>query len=245
MGELDKRHFQIAMDAIDQIEKTTSAEGISQIVARAVSRFGYEYFCCLMPRNLASPTFESCVLIERWPPGWLDLYRRCDFQSCDPIVRHTRSQVRCTSWAEAPIPDDPVARSIMDIAASEFRLRAGISVPIHGINSYQAGISFAGFEIDDGQDAKSAVELIAIYAVNRISNFRIAAAPPPKKLLTPRQREILLWAAKGKSAWDTGKILGVTEDNVNKLISSAVVKLNAANRTHAVVEAISRREIEI
>jgi len=32
--------------------------------------------------------------------------------------------------------------------------------------------------------------------------------------LTPRQREVLLWASRGKSSWCIGKILGISENTV-------------------------------
>ncbi|MDB5502036.1 MAG: transcriptional regulator, LuxR family [Tardiphaga sp.] len=244
MSEPGKRHFQIAMDAIDELENTTSAGEAVDTVGRAVAHFGLEHFCCLMPRNSQRPTFDACVLMTRWPRDWFDLYRRSDFQQHDPIVRYTRTQLRATSWSEALVSNDRVGRSVMEIAAVDFGLRAGISVPIHGINNYQAGVSFAGLQIDASKDAKSAVELIAIYAFNRLNQFQVAAPARPK-VLTPRQREILSWTANGKTAWDTGQILGVSEDNVHKLIASAVARLEATNRTHAVVKAIRLKEIDL
>ena len=245
MAELARKHFQTAMDAIDRIESAPSADAVAGIVKSAVAVFGLEHFCCLTPRSSQYPTFDDCMLMHRWPEGWFEIYRKSGFHSHDPIVRHTRTQLRSTAWSEAPIPNDPVARTVMSVAAVDFGMRAGISVPIYGINSYQAGVSFAGLEIDESQDARSAIELIAIYSFNRFNNFRAAAAPAQAKLLTARQREILQWVANGKTAWDTGRILGVTPDSINKVVTNAITKLQAANRTHAVVEAIRRREIEI
>ncbi|CAN5233394.1 LuxR family transcriptional regulator [soil metagenome] len=245
MAELAKKHFQTAMDAIDRIESAPSADAVAGIVKSAVAVFGLEHFCCLTPRSSRYPTFEDCMLMNRWPSGWFEMYRRSDFHRHDPIIRHTRTQLRPTAWSEAPVSNDPIARTIMSVAAVDFGMRAGISVPIYGINSYQAGVSFAGLEIDESKDARSAIELIAIYSFNRCNNFRAAATPAPGRLLTARQREILTWVANGKTAWDTGQILGVTPDNINKVVITAINKLQASNRTHAVVEAIRRREIDI
>jgi LuxR family quorum sensing-dependent transcriptional regulator len=132
----------------------------------------------------------------------------------------------------------------MTIAATDFRMRHGIGIPIHSVNGYQAGISFAGYDIEQSADAKAAVELIAIYAFNKFTHLRIATAERPK-ILTPRQREILSWTAIGKTAWDIAQILGISEDTVNKQVGSAIVRLSASNRTHAVVEAIRRKEIDL
>src|ERR1043166_8798979 len=67
----------------------------------------------------------------------------------------------------------------------------------------------------------------------------------PRRELTLREREVLQWIAAGKSSWDVSVILGISERTVNWLISRAGRKLNAVNRTHAVVNAIRAGQIYI
>jgi LuxR family quorum sensing-dependent transcriptional regulator len=244
MGELDNRHFRQAMDAIERLDKAASESEVADIVSLAVAPFGLEYFCGGVPPSFKRQNFEACVMLRRWPQGWAEQYQRSNFHRHDPVVKHIHKQLRSSHWSDVPIPDDPTAQSIMQIAADDFRLRAGLMVPILGFDGYQAGISFAGSDIDASANAKSAVELIAIYAFNRLNYFRSAVAGPDK-ILTTRQKEVLTWAASGKSAWDTSRILGVSESNVNKLLASAIIRLQAANKTHAVVEAIRRKEIDM
>ena len=62
--------------------------------------------------------------------------------------------------------------------------------------------------------------------------------------LSPREREVLTWAARGKSAWETATILGITSRTVDKHIQTAFRKLGATNRTHAVAIALRERLIE-
>ena len=52
--------------------------------------------------------------------------------------------------------------------------------------------------------------------------------------LSPRQWEVLMWAAKGKTYWETGQILGITHGSIHSHISSLKMKLNAVNIAHAV-----------
>lgn len=61
--------------------------------------------------------------------------------------------------------------------------------------------------------------------------------------LTPREADCLLWAAEGKSDLDIAIILGISRSTVLKHLRSACDKLDAANRTHAVVKAMRRRLI--
>lgn len=55
--------------------------------------------------------------------------------------------------------------------------------------------------------------------------------------LTPREAEALLWVAQGKTAWEAGTILGITETTTNAHIASAAAKLRASNRAHLIIRA--------
>jgi DNA-binding CsgD family transcriptional regulator len=63
--------------------------------------------------------------------------------------------------------------------------------------------------------------------------------------LTPREREVLTWAARGKSARETAKILHITKRTVDEHVHGAVRKLGAANRTQAVALAFLGRIIDV
>lgn len=52
--------------------------------------------------------------------------------------------------------------------------------------------------------------------------------------LTRREAQVLLWIAEGKTAWETGLILGVSESTVTAHAKSAMLKLDAATRPHLV-----------
>jgi LuxR family quorum sensing-dependent transcriptional regulator len=64
-------------------------------------------------------------------------------------------------------------------------------------------------------------------------------------LLTTREAEVLAWVARGKSAWETGEILRITKRTVDEHVRTAVRKMGAANRTHAVALALVNGLIKI
>jgi LuxR family quorum sensing-dependent transcriptional regulator len=70
-------------------------------------------------------------------------------------------------------------------------------------------------------------------------------SPAKRRLLTPREREVLAWVARGKSAWEIGEILDIAKRTVDEHVQSAVRKLGAVNRTHAVALAIRDHLVEI
>lgn len=55
--------------------------------------------------------------------------------------------------------------------------------------------------------------------------------------LTPRQIECLIWAEQGKSARDTGEILGISKRTVEKHLEQAYEVLGVRTRIQAVVRA--------
>lgn len=56
-------------------------------------------------------------------------------------------------------------------------------------------------------------------------------------VLSPRQLECLAWAEKGKSARDTGQILGISQRTVEKHLEQAYEALGVRTRIQAVVRA--------
>lgn len=54
-------------------------------------------------------------------------------------------------------------------------------------------------------------------------------------LLTPRETEILSWLYLGKTNWEIGQIIGISEKTVKNNLYAIYQKLNVANRTQALV----------
>jgi LuxR family quorum sensing-dependent transcriptional regulator len=72
-------------------------------------------------------------------------------------------------------------------------------------------------------------------SINPLANPTVAIT---ETALSTREREVLQWAAEGKTEWEIGTILGLSEHTADKFIRSARSKLNAENRTHAVARAM-------
>jgi len=60
------------------------------------------------------------------------------------------------------------------------------------------------------------------------------------KLLTNREQEILKWAVRGKTSWEIGRILSISERTVKFHFKNTYEKLNVVNRSQAVAKAVSQ-----
>lgn len=68
----------------------------------------------------------------------------------------------------------------------------------------------------------------------------VTSVPRP---LSPREREVLTYAAAGATDVVIGKILFITVPSVRTHVENAMRKLNAKNKTQAVAQAIRNGEI--
>jgi DNA-binding CsgD family transcriptional regulator len=66
-----------------------------------------------------------------------------------------------------------------------------------------------------------------------------------KDNLTDREREVLTWVARGKTAWEIATILHLSRRTVEWYITQARIKLNAATVTQTIVEAMKKGQISL
>ncbi|HEY0329053.1 MAG TPA: LuxR family transcriptional regulator [Rhodopseudomonas sp.] len=239
------RHFDRALASIERFRTTTSPQALVDAVRDAAAAYGYQSFVIAAAPKLACKDFDKLVLLRHWPEAWFGQYLHDGYHKHDPIAAYARHQTRAFRWSDAPWDkSDKTTAALMDCAARDYGMRHGFCVPIYGMRGYEAAISFGGCEIDASPSAAAAMELIAIYAMNQLMTMRESAARQ-QTMLSPREREVVSWAAVGKTAWDTARILAISTDTVNKHMASAMRKLDACTKTQAVVESIRRGEIEL
>lgn len=64
-----------------------------------------------------------------------------------------------------------------------------------------------------------------------------------KTRLTSREKEVLLWVAQGKTAWETSVILNISRTTVISHLRNSRAKLDTTNIAQTIVEAMRRSEI--
>ena len=80
---------------------------------------------------------------------------------------------------------------------------------------------------------------------------RLAATLAPRsgvatrQRLSKREREVLLWCVQGKTSWEIGRILGITERTVNFHIYQAADRLGTRGRHATCLQALIRGLLEV
>jgi DNA-binding CsgD family transcriptional regulator len=61
-----------------------------------------------------------------------------------------------------------------------------------------------------------------------------------ERALSARELEVLRWASDGKTAWETGNILSISEHTVNKHLAAVAVKLGCVGKAQAIARAFQQ-----
>ncbi|MCR2833295.1 helix-turn-helix transcriptional regulator [Parerythrobacter lacustris] len=101
---------------------------------------------------------------------------------------------------------------------------------------------FVGFGFPEGEDCFSAQSYLAIAHIAQLSFARYCtimhgkAATPPR--LSPREREIMRWVARGKSNSEIAIIVGISRHTVDTHLRRVFSKFGTTDRTVACLRAV-------
>ncbi|HLI99884.1 MAG TPA: LuxR family transcriptional regulator [Bradyrhizobium sp.] len=236
MADATRQWGRRALDFVDAVERL-SAPGVVQLFENEIRACGFHaYIMAGLPQP--GTALADLTVANGWPAEWFEVYTRENFSAMDPVPRYGAATLQPFEWSEARYDkdSDPAAHLVMT-RATEFRLMDGYCIPMH-YDDGGAMISLATEHLNLDPAAKSAIQLIGIYAHNRI---RSLARPRRDKrdVLTARECEVLRWAAGGKTSWEISVILRISERTVKFHLLEASRKLNAVNRTSAVAKALT------
>lgn len=231
-------------DFCNALAEQTNASDIVRLFHKAIEQVGFSNSIVVgIPQ--ADQRFEHVVLLKNWPEGWFDVYLKSNFARTDPVLRLCRSSSSLFDWREAPYDPiaEPNAKKVMQ-QATDFGLVRGFSLPIHRPDGHQLCFSVSGARVDMPECFRPALHFMMMQTFEHLLRH-VDTFPDEANPLTPKEREVLCWAGKGKSASETAEIMKITERTVNAHAGAAMTKLGANNRTQAVVRAMKFRFIDI
>lgn len=228
---------------IDFVTRTTATSSADEILAhlRQISKaFGMDNFA-IAGIPLPDEKIDPYVLLNDWPMDWFNHYAERDYVHVDPVIFLTKMSNDGFVWSEA-LKDmrlPPAARKVMH-EAMEFDMRDGFSVPIQGVGGLQAIVTFGAHQVDLSKEARSTLELIAVFAHHRLRSLREQERNSERRTelrITRRELDLIQWCAAGKTNWEIGEILGLSHKTVQNELGKIQRKLNAVNRTQLIAEA--------
>jgi LuxR family quorum sensing-dependent transcriptional regulator len=230
-----------ALDFVDAIEASRTTACVISQFERMIGSLGFHaYIMAGIPTS--GQSLRELTVANGWPAEWFELYNRENLSSVDPVPRHCFNTLNPFEWKDAPYDrecDQPAHRVMT--RARDFRLHEGFCIPIH-YDDATGAISIAGERPHLDPEAKSALHLMSVF-----THGRLRALSKPTNIVTRRlsdiEAEVLRWAARGKTAWETSQILHISERNVRWHLEEAQRKLMTKNKTATVAVALVNREI--
>lgn len=233
-----------ALDFVDAIEASATGASVMSQFEKVIRDLGFHaYIMAGIPEP--GQTLAQVTVANGWPLEWFELYNRENLSAVDPVPRHCFNTLNPFEWKDAPYDRerDVAARNVMT-RACDFRFHEGFCIPIH-YDDATGAISMAGERPYLDAETKSALHLMSVFTHGRLRALTRSGPQGPSRRLSETEAEVLRWAARGKTAWETSRILGISERNVRWHLEEAQRKLMAPNKTATVARALVNREILI
>ncbi len=228
----------------DFITRSNGCSTIEELVTAfeaAISQLGFDKFIyCLARGCLNAQTPVNHGIARSYPEDWMKHYMRKGYLDFDATYRYGLSHRGAFAWKQLQqeVPLTKKERLVL-YEAEEAGLKNGITVSLHGPYGEVLGFGFAS---DHPDLTPTKDQLSTLYCL--ASQFHLVYSGFDKKpaastiKLSDRQREILQWAAIGKSRAVIAEIMMISEHTVDEHFQCIFKKLDCRDRTVAVLKSI-------
>jgi LuxR family quorum sensing-dependent transcriptional regulator len=231
-----------AVKAIDAIERQSDPRCVVNAFAAFARTYGFSTVAVGQLANPASIPESSAIRLSTWPKAWAVYWVKNRLLVSDPIARMASMQNRSFQWVEAFERFRVFSKPHRD-TLFEFGFTNGLAIPVHTGDGPPGCVSLGCERLDLDPSQQAAVELAAIHCYVKLEKLLGVSMPVFVKDLTHRESEILHFVAAGKTNWEIGQILSISEYHVRDCLKAIFAKLNAVNRAHAIATAIREKII--
>lgn len=210
-------------------------------VVRFTHQLGFETVSAItvIERGLGHAEF---ITVDNTPDAFNDTYCDPHLQRLDPVMQHCKRHSLPIVWDQ----DTYVSSGAHDLweQQASFGYRTGIAMALHMPEGrhFQLGVDRDRPLPEDPGELQRLVADLQLFAVHaQEAALRLllpAALQPDRPALTPRELECLRWTMDGKTAWEVGAILGISERTAVLHVNNAMHKLGCINKHQAVLKAL-------
>ena len=222
------------------MEARTEQEFRDQIV-RFSQQLGFETVSAItvIDHPLASPDF---IAVDNAPDGYRESINDNTIGRRDPVLQHCKNNSVPIIWNQ----DTYTTRGLGDLweEQASFGYRTGVCLALHMPEGrhFVLGVDREQAMPKDPIEVTRIVADLQLFAVHAQDAAQRILVPPEAQAdrpsLTPRELECLRWTMEGKTAWETGEVLGISERTAVLHINNAMHKLACASKHQAVLKAL-------
>ena len=225
--------------------KSTTHEDLSSALAIFARWAGFRWYAVHDANGYrpSSACFSEPMRLTNYPPELWRHYDESGFARHDPIIRALECSAQAIHWGEIPALLS-LTRAQEGVLSSAFRagIGTGLSIAVRvpgGRQGVVTLISDRPVKIASRHKATIGfVAPIAFEAAKRTGGAQVLRDVVPDLRVSPRQLECLILVGRGKSDWEAGQILGLSEETVHRHVECVRVKLGVRRRTQLVAKAL-------
>ena len=182
------------------------------------------------------------ITVDNTPRAYKEFFQNRDQWRRDPVMQHCKRQSMPIIWDQGTYLRTGLGDKWEEQA--RFGFANGIALALH---MPEGRHFFLGVDRDqpvspDPAELTRVVADLQLFAVHaQDAALRIltpAPSDPDAPALTPRELETLRWTMAGKTAWEVGNVLGITERTAALHANNATHKLGCVNKHQAVLKAL-------
>ena len=229
-------------DAFEALQRAQTCDELRAEMEIFSKQMGFEHFVYALTINAPSLK-QQHYLLNGFPREWYERYLASGYLKVDPVVRHAQATSLPAIWTEEMFHDGKSLEFWEEVRA--FGLNYGLSFSVHEQAGVTGIFSLARDQPLDLQERDMAAligraQMFASMLHHAVSRIDLPKLLPAQNVaLTARERECLRWSADGKTAWEIGQILSIAERTVVFHINNVIQKLQATNKTQAIVRAVA------
>lgn len=231
---------------IDSLAESTDIGALRAGMAEAAAALDLDCFAYLC---VPDPPGSELLHITTYPPNWTAHYLRNHYERLDPVIAEALGSPEPFAWGLEVRPARLLRsqQQLFDEAAS-FGIRCGFTVPIHDGRGPIAAVTFATDEPRSAafrrrvEEHRRVLQLMAMYFHAHARRKLASARTIDGVQLSPRELECLEWAARGKTAWEIGRILGISRHTATSYLDNAKGKLGVRTIVQAAMRAVASKE---
>lgn len=217
----DVKQYHLTEELGCAISSAATEDHLYAALADAAARLGFDHFALAYDRRGGDA--PASLLVHDYPDDWANVYVHFDLGGADPVRRAGERSMTGFGWRDLAdyIPLTKGDRRMLEIGR-ENGIADGFTVPRHLPGEASGACSFVIGPKGQMQDELlNVAELVGAVALTTARRLLGAAPPKGRPTLSERQRECVLWTARGKTASEAGAILGISEETVIQHLKTA------------------------
>jgi len=235
------RAFERAECLLGHLTEINDEAELAGALAAVSRQLGFSYFALTHHVDIRQAA-QPAIRLHNYPDDWVEYYDDNRFALSDPVHRASHLTSVGFAWSDLPRMIELSSRDRQFLLKAEGQgIGDGFTVPANVPGESNGSCSFANPKgIAIRQEDLPIAQLVGAFAFEAARRLWRARSPSPAPVpkLTDRQRECILWVARGKSDWEISRILGVKHETVVRHLKQARERYGVGKRTMLAVQAL-------